>query len=101
MSLLKHLRHELRPVLRLAVPLVMAELGWIGMGIVDTIMVGRLPNSAAAIGAVSLGSIIFYTITVYGGALLLGMDTLVSQAFGAGRRTNAADGCGTALRWRA
>ena len=38
-------------MLRLAVPIVLAEIGWMVMGIVDTIMVGRLPNSAEAIGA--------------------------------------------------
>ena len=47
-------------MLRLAGPIVLAELGWMGMPIVDTMMVGRLPYSADAIGAVSLGSILFY-----------------------------------------
>ena len=71
-------------MVRLAAPIVLAEIGWMSMGIVDTIMVGRLPNSAAAIGAVSLGSILFYTVGMFGSGLLLGLDTLVSQAFGAG-----------------
>jgi len=72
-------------MLALAWPLVVAELGWMAMGIIDTIMVGRLPGSATAIGAVSLGSILFSTCTVFGGCLLLGLDTLISQAYGAGR----------------
>jgi MATE family multidrug resistance protein len=71
-------------MVRLAAPIVLAEIGWMSMGIVDTIMVGRLPNSAAAIGAVSLGSILFYTVGMFGSGLLLGLDTLVSQSFGAG-----------------
>ncbi len=71
-------------MLRLAGPLVLAELGWMSMAIVDTIMVGRLPASAEAIGAVSLGSILFVTVAIFGGGMLLGLDTLVSQAFGAG-----------------
>lgn len=70
---------------RLAGPLALAEIGWMSMGIVDTMMVGRLPNSAVAIGAVSLGSIIFHTLVFFGGGLLVGLDTLVSQAFGAGQ----------------
>jgi MATE family multidrug resistance protein len=86
MSLLSHLREELRPTVKLAVPLVLAELGWMTMAIVDTMMVGRLPNSAVAIGAVALGSNIFITIALFGEGLLLGLDTLVSQAFGAGKR---------------
>ena len=71
-------------MLRLAVPIVLAEIGWMVMGIVDTIMVCRLPNSAEAIGAVSIGSTLFYTVGIFGGGLLLGLDTLVSQSFGAG-----------------
>jgi MATE family multidrug resistance protein len=67
---------------RLAAPLVLAEVGWMSMGVVDTMMVGRV--SAAAIGAVSLGTMIFYTIGIFASGLLLGLDTLVSQAFGAG-----------------
>jgi len=83
---LQTLRTELGPTLRLAIPLVLAELGWMTMAIVDTIMVGHLPNSATAMGAVSLGSNIFIVLALFGGGLLLGLDTLVSQAFGAGQR---------------
>ncbi|MGB6685721.1 MAG: MATE family efflux transporter [Candidatus Acidiferrum sp.] len=79
-------RSELGPTLRLALPLVLAELGWMTMSIVDTMMVGRLPNSAAAIGAVSLGGILVNVLSFFGGGLLVGLDTLVSQAFGAGER---------------
>jgi MATE family multidrug resistance protein len=86
MLTLSTLRSELPSTLRLALPLVLAEVGWMSMGIVDTMMVGRLPNSAAAMGAVSLGSSIFIVLGLFGGGLLLGLDTLVSQAFGAGMR---------------
>jgi MATE family multidrug resistance protein len=83
---LQTLRTEVRPTLRLALPLVLAELGWMSMTIVDTMMVGRLPNSAVAMGAVSLGSGIFMVLALFGEGLLLGLDTLVAQAFGAGKR---------------
>jgi MATE family multidrug resistance protein len=53
------------------------------MGVVDTIMVARL--GSAAIGAVSIGGILFETLAIFGIGLLLGLDTLVSQAWGAGR----------------
>ena len=85
-SYLQTLRTEVRPTLRLALPLVLAELGWMSMTIVDTMMVGRLPNSAVAMGAVSLGSGIFMVLALFGEGLLLGLDTLVAQAFGAGKR---------------
>src|SRR5512146_2217652 len=81
-SKLAVLRRDLRPTLRIALPLVLAEIGWMSMSVVDTIMVGRLPNPAVAIGAASLGSGLYYTVAIFGSGLLLGLDTLVSQAFG-------------------
>jgi multidrug resistance protein, MATE family len=86
MLTLKALRKEIVPTLHLATPLVLGEIGWMVMGIVDAIMVGHLPNSAVAMGAVSLGSGVFTVLGWFGGGLLLGLDTLVSQAFGAGKR---------------
>src|SRR4051812_41649909 len=74
-------RREIRPMLRLAAPLALAEPGWMAMGFVDTVMAGRL--GAAAIGAGALGSMLFFPIAICGTGMLLGMDTLVSQAFGA------------------
>ena len=68
-------------MLRLAAPLAVAELGWMAMGIVDTIMAG--PLGPAAVGAGSLGNMVFYPIVTSGAGLLLGMDTLVAQSFGA------------------
>jgi MATE family multidrug resistance protein len=67
----------------LAVPVVLAELGWMAMGVVDTLMVG--PLGPEAIGAVGIGSSLFTSIAIFAMGLLLGLDTLVSQAFGAGR----------------
>ncbi len=93
MSFLPIFRHELRPTLRLALPLILAEIGWMSMVIVDTMMVGRLPYSAEAIGAVSIASSIFIVFAFFGEGLLVGLDTLVSQAFGAGRRED----CHTSL----
>jgi MATE family multidrug resistance protein len=77
------IRGELRPMLALAAPVVMAELGWVTMGIVDTIMVGSL--GAGAIGAVGLASMLFVAVAVFAMGLLLGLDPLVAQAFGARR----------------
>jgi MATE family multidrug resistance protein len=67
----------------LAVPVILAEVGWTTMGLVDTLMVGHL--GPQAIGAVGLGSMLFLAIAVFGMGLLLGLDTLVSQSYGAGR----------------
>ncbi len=70
-------------MLALAGPVVLAEIGWVTMGIVDTIIVG--PIGPSAIGAVGIGSILFLALAIFGMGLLLGLDTLVSHAYGAGR----------------
>ena len=67
----------------LAAPVVIAELGWMTMGMVDTLMVG--PLGPEAIGAVGLGSSLFIAVAIFAMGMLLGLDTLVSQSFGAGR----------------
>lgn len=73
-------------LLSLAGPVVLAEIGWMAMGLVDTIMVG--PLGPAAIGAVGLGGSVFMAVAIFGMGLLLGLDTLVSQAHGAGREAD-------------
>jgi multidrug resistance protein, MATE family len=78
----KSLRQEFRATFRLAWPLVLAELGWMSMGIVDVVMVGRLPNSAVAIGATGLGQSLYHSVAIFGGGLLLGLDTFVAHAYG-------------------
>lgn len=75
---------DVRSVLRLAVPVALGELGWQAMNAVDTIMVGRL--GPAPIGAIAIGGIAFYTFAIFGVGLMLGLDTLVSQSYGAGNR---------------
>lgn len=71
---------ELRGLLRLAAPIVLSELGWMTMSVVDLAMVGKL--GPAAIGAVGLGNAIYYGPSLFGIGLLLGLDTVVSQAWG-------------------
>lgn len=77
------IRSEIPGMLRLAVPLAMAELGWILMHIVDIAMVGRL--GADSIAAVSVGTAVFHVFAIVSEGLLLGLDALVSQQYGAGK----------------
>src|SRR3954471_14138857 len=76
----ENLRREFRPMLRLAAPLALAELGWMAMGIVDTLMAG--PLGPARVGGGILGNMLFYPLALSFTGLLLGMDTLVAQAYG-------------------
>jgi MATE family multidrug resistance protein len=66
------------------VPVALGELGWMAMTTVDTIMIGSA--GPAAIGAIGIGSSAFYSFAIFGMGLLLGLDTLVSQAYGADNR---------------
>jgi MATE family multidrug resistance protein len=68
--------------MKLAGPVILAEIGWMCMGLVDTIMVG--PLGPAAIAAVGMGSGVFTAIVIFGMGLMLGLDAFVSQAHGAG-----------------
>jgi MATE family multidrug resistance protein len=76
-------------MLRLALPLVMAELGWMSMGVVDTIMVGHLPRPALTISALALGQVLYGALAFGVGGVLLGLDTYISQAHGAGEWADA------------
>jgi MATE family multidrug resistance protein len=86
-GLVAALRLELPPLLRLAWPVIAAEVGWMGMWLADTIIVGRL--GAEAIGAVSIGGGIFFAFAIFGIGMLLGLDYVVATAFGAARISDA------------
>ena len=81
------LQQEFRPLLQLAGPVVLAEVGWMSMGLVDTIMVGRV--SPEALGAVGVGGTVCFTVALFGIGLLLGLDYTVAHALGAGHTDDA------------
>ena len=81
------MRGELRAMLRLAWPVILAELGWVLMGIVDTIVVGGL--GPAAIAAVGIGSTIFFAFMVLGLGTFYALDTFVLM--GEGRNAHYQD----------
>ncbi len=69
-------------MLRLAVPVVTVQVGLMAMGVVDTLMVGRV--SAEALAAVALGNVYFFAVAIFGVGVLLALDPVVAQAVGAG-----------------
>jgi len=75
-------RLELRALARLAAPLAAAQAGQALMGVVDTAIVGRA--GAVPLAGVGLGNALFFTIGVIGIGLMMGLDPLIAQAFGAG-----------------
>lgn len=66
---------------RLAGPILVTQLGNMLLGVVDTAVVGRL--SEPALGAVGLGSTVFFTVSVLGFGWMLALDPLIAQAVGA------------------
>ncbi len=68
-------------LVRLALPIVIVQVGLMAMGVVDSIMVGRI--SAAALAGVALGNGYFYACAIFGLGTLLALDPIVAQAVGA------------------
>jgi multidrug resistance protein, MATE family len=72
---------ELRATVSLAIPVVAVQLGFMAMGAVDTIMVGRI--SATMLAAVALGNLYFFNVSIFSAGTLMALDPLVAQAIGA------------------
>jgi multidrug resistance protein, MATE family len=72
---------DFRGLLRLAGPLVLIQIGTMLMGVVDTIMVGRV--SPQALASVALGNMYFFAISIFGMGVLFAVDPIIAQALGA------------------
>ncbi|MEY2980531.1 MAG: putative multidrug resistance protein MdtK [Planctomycetota bacterium] len=74
---------ELRQGLRLAAPIVAVQLGQMGLGLVDVLMVGR--SSDAALAGIALGNMVVWMLLGFGSGVVAALDPVLSQAYGAGR----------------
>jgi len=70
---------ELRATVRLALPVVLVQVGLMAMGVVDTVMVGHV--SARVLAA--LGNLYFFNVIVLSNGTLMALDPVVAQAVGA------------------
>lgn len=77
-------RAEAARLARLAAPVVVAYLGTVAMGVVDTVMVGRL--GAGALAAVALANTWNFGIVIVALGASRALDPIVAQAHGAGDR---------------
>ncbi len=68
-------------MLRLAFPVAAVQLGLMAMGVVDTIMVGRV--SPIALAAAALGNLYFFVGGIFGQGTLMALDPVIAQAVGA------------------
>jgi MATE family, multidrug efflux pump len=80
-------RRELSEIVRLAVPMMAAQGGLMLMGVVDTLIVGRV--SSLEMAAVSLGNSVIGVLLVFVVGIAMGIEPLVSQAIGAGEPEQA------------
>src|SRR5689334_8393707 len=74
-------KSELRAMVTLALPVVIAQVGLMAMGAVDTVMVGHI--SAHVLAAVALGNLYFFNAIVLSQGTLMALDPIVAQAMGA------------------
>ena len=72
---------DFRALLKLALPIVVVQVGLMMMGVVDTIIVGHV--SATELAAAAIGNLYYYGLTMFGMGTLMAIDPIVSQAFGA------------------
>jgi MATE family multidrug resistance protein len=78
---------ERRELLKLAAPLAAQQVGFQLMGTVDALMLGRY--SDAALAGAGVGNNLLFGITSIAMGIVMGMDTVVPQAVGAGRDVDA------------
>lgn len=78
---------ELRPLVRLALPLMLVNAGHQVKGLVDIFFAGRI--GPLAVAATGLGVTIFTVGSIFATGLVLGVDPIVSQSIGAGQPRQA------------
>src|SRR5690606_32465128 len=81
---------DYRGLARLAAPIVLIQIGMMAMGVVDTVMVGRV--SAAALAAVALANLYSFGIMIFGLGVLMALDPIISQSLGARDRAAVSRG---------
>lgn len=83
-ALVKPVAFEVRRLTRLAAPLVTAQVGAMTLWVVDMLMLGQV--SVEALDAASLGRLWLIGTSIVVMGLLLGLDPVAAQAYGAGDR---------------
>lgn len=78
-------RAEIRAFLKLAIPLVSAQVAQSATGFVDTVMMGHLGWKALAAGG--LASFTFQVFLNVLGGVVMGVSPLIAEAYGAGHKS--------------
>ena len=85
-------RPHIGPSLKLAVPVMLSQLGHVMMGVVDSLMVGHV--GAVPLAASSLSNVVFNVVLLFGIGVSYAITPLVAVAHGA----NNSDQCRDVLR---
>lgn len=86
-----NLRDELSKLWKLALPVMVVQVGLMAMGVVDTIVAGHIPNGEGALAAVALGALYSFACVLVPFGILTALDPLIAQAYGA-KDSAAVDG---------
>mmetsp|Transcript_37756 Transcript_37756/g.61176 ORF Transcript_37756/g.61176 Transcript_37756/m.61176 type:complete len:591 (-) Transcript_37756:182-1954(-) len=81
-SKLQNLKNDMLAISKLALPIIGAQVAWMLMAIVDSVFVGHLGKDYLA--ASVLGNTYSFAILMMGQGIVAAIETLCSQAFGAG-----------------
>ena len=82
-------RRELGHLSRLALPMMLTQVSQMGMGVMDTIMAGRV--SAVDLAGVALGGNLFWPVALLLAGVVMSLTPSVSQLHGAGREREAGE----------
>ncbi|XBC37765.1 MAG: MATE family efflux transporter [Buchnera aphidicola (Meitanaphis microgallis)] len=79
----EHLK-EIKTLLKITIPIMLAQISQIGMGLINSFMIGSLNNTDIA--AISIGISIWYPIILFGHGLLLSLVPIISYINGSGKK---------------
>lgn len=72
---------ELRHIFHIALPIIAAQLLQMSMGVIDTVMAGRI--DALAISAIALGASLWFFVLLIGIGIMMAVTPTISQHIGA------------------
>ncbi|MAR28690.1 MAG: hypothetical protein CMD51_03980, partial [Gammaproteobacteria bacterium] len=82
-------RYELSQLIKLALPLVAAQLAQMGMGVVDTIMAGRV--GALELSGVALGGAVLWPTLMLVSGVVMATTPIIAQLNGAGKESEVGE----------
>ncbi len=85
----RYFRAHFRATLRLSLPVIIGQLGFVLMGVTDTLMIGRVGE--VYLSAAALANGVYLILTILGMGITFAIAPLVSEANGAGEPEKAGD----------